>query len=224
MKTIFKCIILSVACAAPLLAQKPEIGFVRIVNAVSPGIGKAMFLVDGRSLYADGYALGQTTGGYGIKSGNVEIEVRKEGVEKGNTRISLATGETMTVIAFAERLPAKKPDDPPKWAIKLLRLKQQDVERGYGVSMVSVCKQEEVAVDLTVEGREEPVRNFAKRLTISKVDLGGKRGEIMVTKDDRTLTNISPDSPGNYVVILYDSADGKIEALSYYDPKFVIAG
>jgi len=224
MKTISKSLLLLAAMCVPLFAQRPEIGFVRIVNAVSPGTGNASFLVDGRSLYEDGYALGQTTGGYGVKAGNIDIEVRKQGVESGSTRISLGIGETMTVIAFAERLPAKKPDDPPKWAIKLLRLKQQDVERGYGLSLVSVCKSEEIALNLTVEGRDAPVRAFAKRLAISKVELGGKRGEIMVSLADRVLANISPDSPGNYVVILYENAEGTTEALSYYDPKFVVAG
>jgi hypothetical protein len=224
MKTISKSLVLLAAACVPLFAQQPEIGFVRIVNAVSPGTGSASFLVDGRSLYADGYTLGQTTGGYGVKAGNIDIEVRKQGVESGSTRIKLGIGETMTVIAFAERLPAKKPDDPPQWVIKLLRLKQQQVERGYGVSLVSVCKPEEIALSLTVEGRDEPVRAFAKRLAISKVELGGKRGEIMVSLADRVLTNISPDSPGNYVVILYENDEGAIEGLSYYDPKFVVAG
>jgi hypothetical protein len=224
MKTISKSLVLLGMLCVPLFGQRPEIGFVRIVNAVSPGTGNASFLIDGRSLYADGYALGQTTGGYGVKAGSIDIEVRKTGVEPGSTRVSLGIGETMTVIAFAERLPAKKPDDPPKWGIKLLRLKQQEVERGYGVSLISVCKPEEIPLKLTVEGREAPVRAFAKRLAISKVELGGKRGEIMVSHEERVLANISPDSPGNYVVILYENAEGIIEALSYYDPKFVVAG
>jgi hypothetical protein len=224
MKTISKSLVLLGMLCVPLFGQRPEIGFVRIVNAVSPGTGNASFLIDGRSLYADGYALGQTTGGYGVKAGSIDIEVRKTGVEPGSTRISLGIGETLTVIAFAERLPAKKPDDPPKWGVKLLRLKQQEVERGYGVSLISVCKPEEIPLKLTVEGRDAPVRAFAKRLAISKVEMGGKRGEIMVSHEDRVLANISPDSPGNYVVILYENAEGIIEALSYYDPKFVIAG
>ena len=204
--------------------ERPEVGFVRIVNAVSPGTGKATFFVNGRNLYADGYALGQTTGGYGVKAGDLEIEVRKEGVQTGRTNVRLGNGETLTVIAFAERVPPKKEDDPPMWAIKLLRLKQQDVERGYGVSLVSVCRAEETAVDLVVEGRERPERAFARRLNISTVEIGRTRSEIMIRLDDKVIGNISPDSPGNYVVILYENADGEIQALSYYDPKFVIAG
>ena len=227
MKTISNILLLLLALSGIVHAQgraKPEVGFVRIVNAVSPGTGKATFHINGRNLYADGYALGQTTGGYGVKAGDLEIEVRKEGVESGKTNVRLGTGETLTVIAFAERVPPKKEDDPPKWAIKLLRLKQQDVERGYGVSVVSVCSAEETAVDLSVEGRERPERVFAKRLGIAKVELGRQRGEILIRIGDKTIGNISPDSPGNYVVILYENAEGQVEALSYYDPKFVIAG
>lgn len=226
MKTISRIIAVFAVCSMTVLAQgrPPEVGFVRIVNAVSPGEGKAKFFIDDRNLYPDGYGMGQTTGGYGVKAGNIEIEVRKEGVESGSTRLRLGIGETITVIAFAELQPPKKADDPPKWAIKLLRLKQQEVERGYGVSMVSVCRSEEVAVDLIVEGRERPERMFAKRLQITKVEIGRRRSDMIVRLGDRTLTTISPDSPGNYVVILYENNEGQTEAISYYDPKFVIAG
>ena len=227
MKTISNILAVLLAATGMLSAQnreRPEVGFVRIVNAVSPGTGKATFIVNGRNLYPDGYALGQTTGGYGVKAGDLEIEVRKEGVQTGRTGVRLGMGETLTLIAFAERVPPKKEDDPPGWAVKLLRLKQQDVERGFGVSLVSVCRAEETAVDLVVEGRDQPERAFARRLKTAAVGLGRTRGEIMIRIGDRTIGNISPDSPGNYVVILYENADGEIQALSYYDPKFVIAG
>jgi hypothetical protein len=227
MKTISNILLCMLTASGIVSAQgraKPEVGFVRIVNAVSPGTGKATFHIDGRNLHADGYALGQTTGGYGVKAGDLEIEVRKQGVESGKTNVRLGAGETLTVIAFAERVPQKKEDDPPKWAIKLLRLKQQDVERGYGISIVSVCRAEETNVELAIEGRERPERATAKRLAITKVELGRQRGEILIRMGEKTIGNISPDSPGNYVVILYENAEGQVEALSYYDPKFVIAG
>jgi hypothetical protein len=152
------------------------------------------------------------------------VEVRKAGVGKGGTRIHLEAGETMTVIAYAERVATKNPDEPPKWELKLLRLKQQEAAGRYGLSLVSVRTAEETAVELAVTGRNKVEKAFAKRLTISKTDLGRVRGEVMVRLGARVLTIISPDSPGNYVVILYESAEGRVEALSYYDPKFVIAG
>lgn len=224
MKTIFNLLVVFALLACGLFAQTPEVGFVRIVNAVAPGTGSATFLLDGRNLYPDGYKLGQDTGGYGVKAGGIEIEVRKEGVETGNTRVQLGIGETMTVIAFAERLPAKDEEEPPRWEIKLLRLKQQEVERGYGLSFISVCKDNETGVQVKIAGKEEAKAVFARRLAITKLEIGGRQVEVSVELGDRKLTHVSTDSPGNYVVILYETADGVVEAISYYDPKFVIAG
>lgn len=225
MKSISNILCLFLLAAACSSAQDtPPMAFLRIVSAVSPGTGNANFLVDGRDLYPDGYALGQTTGAYGVKAGTRNVEVRKAGVETGTTRIDLAEGETMTVIAFAERLPAENPDDPPKWAMRLLRLKQENIERGFGLSIVSVCKAEETAVDLAVLSKGKVEKASVKRLRVSKVDLGRMRGEVMVKAGEKILATVSPDSPGNYVVILYENAEGEIGALDFYDPKFVIAG
>lgn len=224
MKTISNVFLVFVSLACFVLAEPPEVGFVRIVNAVAPGTGSASFLIDGRNLYADGYKLGQDTGGYGVKAGGIEIKVVKEGVKTGSTRLQLGVGETMTIIAFAERVTEADEEDPPRWEIKLLRLKQQDAERGYGLSFVSVCKSEDTGVDVTIEGRKTPHRVFARRLGITKLEIGGRQAEVAVAIADRKLTHISTDSPGNYVVILYEDAEGVVEAISFYDPKFVIAG
>lgn len=204
--------------------KPPEVGFIRIVNAVAVGQGKAAFSIDGRNLYEGGYALGQTTGGYGVKAGSFEVEVSKEGVKTGKTKVNLETGETMTVIAFAELVPAGKEEDPPEWEIRLLRLKQQEKESGYGLSLVSVCKHEEIPVNVAFEGRKTLMSAFARRLAITKVELGTRRGEVVVSSGEEPLAHVSTDSPGNYVVILYQDPDGSVKAISFYDPKFVIAG
>lgn len=225
MKMIFRIVVLLFAFITAAAAQEnPSVGFIRIVNAISPGVGKATFLIDGKNLHKDGYALGQTTGGYGVRTGSKTIKVTKEGLEPGTTKVSLGQGETMTVIVFAEKLPNPDPQAPPKWGIKLLRLKQQDVERGYGLSLVSVCKAEEISVKLAVVSKGRVENSFAKRLGINKVDLGAMRGEILVKVGDQVLTTVSPDSPGNYVVIFYENVEEKTEALYFFDPKFVIAG
>lgn len=224
MNPIFKQLLICLLLPAALHAQAPEVGFIRIVNAVAPGTGNATFLLDGRNLFKDGYRLGQDTGGYGVKAGSREIEVRKEGVETGNTRVNLGTGETMTVIAFAEKILPEDEEEPPRWEIKLLRLKQQDPERGYGLSFVSVCNGQETPVEVMIEGRKTVKPVIARRLAITKLEIGGRQVEAGVMLGDRKLTHVSTDSPGNYVVILYENAGGVVEALSFYDPKFVIAG
>jgi hypothetical protein len=224
MKTISNILVALVSLTCYASAQSPEVGFVRIVNAVVPGTGNAAFLLDGRNLFPEGYKLGQDTGGYGVKAGSLRIEVRKEGVESGRTVLALGTGETMTLIAFAERLPVIDEEDPPRWTIRLLRLRQQEPERGYGLSFVSVCDADETAVSVSIEGRKPAKRVFARRLAITKLDIGSRQAGVGVGIGDRKLTHISTDSPGNYVVVLYENADGEVQALSFYDPKFVIAG
>lgn len=204
--------------------QVPEMGFIRIVNAIAPGTGNARFLIDGEDLHAGGYALGQTTGGYPVARGARTIGVRKDGVGAGSTRVDLATGETMTVIAFAERAPERKPGEPPRWNVKLLRLKQQEHERGYGLSIVPVAAAAEIALEVRTPGKAGSHKLDAPRLRISKVDLGKQRADLEILAGGAPVTTISPDSRGNYVVILFEKADGSLGAVSYYDPKFVVAG
>lgn len=225
MKTISNILAACLLLIPAALAQPvPEMGFIRIVNAIAPGTGNATFLIDEKDLHAKGYALGQTTGGYPVARGAKTIEVRKDGVGTGSTRVDLAAGETLTVIAFAERAPEPKPGAPPRWIVKLLRLKQQNHERGYGLSIVPVAAAAEIALDLRTPGKAGSRKLSAERLRISKVDLGRKRADLEITAEGVAVTTVSPDSRGNYVVILFDKPGGGLGAVSYYDPKFVVAG
>jgi hypothetical protein len=230
MKTLSKLAIAALALLAPptALAQEdgppPQVGFIRIVNAVAPGEGNAKVSIDGDDILPRGYLLGQRTGGIGLTSGAHTIEVTKEGVQSGTTKISLATGETMTLIAFAERLPVEKFGDPPRWAIKILRLRQSDPERGFRMTLVSVCGKPEVRVQAAIGGKAAIETAVVKRLAVASIDLGRNRAEVMVKVDDTIVTTVSPEDPGNYVVVLYEDPDGKTQAISFFDPKFVIAG
>jgi hypothetical protein len=150
--------------------------------------------------------------------------VRKTGVETGRVKIRLAAGETVTVIAYAERLPQQKLADPPKWAVRLLCLRQQEEAEGFGLSLVSVCKRDEMAVDLLVPDTGGVRKEVAKRLAVTKVEYGRLGSEVFLKMNDRILATISPDAPGNNVVILYEDPNGRIEVMSFYDPKFVVNG
>ena len=213
--------LLMATCGLALAQAKTGSGFVHIINAVAAGTGKAAFAINGKDLYADGYALGQTTGAYAVKAGDLVITIRKTGVETGRTNIQLGSGDTITLIAFAEQLPQTDLSAPPKWAVRLLRLWQEKEAEGFALSMVSVCKAEETAVDLLAIDTDAVEKAFAKRLTVTKGDIDRKRGEIFVKQGDQVLTNVAPDSPGNYVVILYEDQEGKTEAVSYYDLKLL---
>ncbi len=202
----------------------PEVGFVRIVHAVAPGSGKANILIDGEDIFPKGYDLGQRTGGFGLKAGSHTITIKKDGVEPGSTKISLAIGETLSLIGFAELVPPKKKGDPPTWITRILRLKQSAPERGFRMTLVSVCEKDDVMIKAAVLGKQKLETAYVKRLATTAVDLGRARGEVLVKVGDEIITTISPEDPGNYVVVLYQDADGNIKALSFYDPKFVVAG
>ena len=202
---------------------QPEVGFIRIINAVAPGQGAASILIDGDDIFAKGYALGQKTGGLGLKVGAHTITIKKEGLDPGTTKLDLAKGETVTLIGFGEKVPAKKEGDPPKWEIKVLRLKQSDPEKGFRLAVISLFPKDELALTAQIVGRKpEPI--FAKRLVVATMNLGKSKPEVILKFGEEVLTTIAPEDPGNYVVVLYEDESGKVKALSFYDPKFVIAG
>jgi hypothetical protein len=227
MKTISNILaaaVLAIA-AVPAAGQQPgPTGFVRIINAVAAGEGKTSFLINGENLYPKGYELGQMTGGLGLKAGAHTITIRRQGVAEGSTRITVADGETLTLVGFAERKPPAREGDPPTWETRILRLKQSDPGHGFHLTFLSVCDAEEVRVETIIDGRDKPVSETVRRLATRSLSLGRARGEAEVRHGDRALTMVSPDDPGNYVVLLYQDADGQVQALSFYDPKFVIAG
>ena len=202
----------------------PLFGFVRIVNTVSPGDGNTNFSVDQEDIYPTGYQLGQDSGGISMKEGTHAITVNKNGVRKGTTKIDVVTGETTTVIAFAELVPSLKKDDPPVWIIKLLRLKQNNIDQGYGLTMVSVADTPETAVILTIGGKGTRENYTLSRLKYTYVSLGGNRGEVFIKKGNKNLTTVSPDTPGNYVVVFYEDEKGETAAIYFFDPKFTVAG
>lgn len=206
--------------------SEPEakVGFIRIIHAVSPGDGKAEFHLDGENLFPKGYELGQATGGIGVVAGSHQIEIIRSGVERGGTQVDVKPGETTTLVGFAETLPATAPGQAPAWRIRILRLRQSSPESGYQLSVVSVCPEEETVVRTSLAGRQGDTTLRVPKFRIVGHPLGRSRAEAFIHAGTGLLTTVSPDSPGNYVVVLYRDARQELRALSFFDPKFVIAG
>ncbi|HEY1122620.1 MAG TPA: hypothetical protein VGE67_13500 [Haloferula sp.] len=211
---------------APKEGEVPKIGFIRLVNAVAPGTGNAHLEIDGEDQFPKGYKLGQRTGGIGLKAGSKKIKVTREGVIEGTTTITLGVGETMNLVAFAEKMPAEG-DKPERWEMRILKLKQRDVENGYRLTVLSVCKEPETLFSTLTEGDDgKKTAHSAKRLMTTSVELGERPKDLAVfaRASDVPLAVFRPDTKGNYVVVLYDDPDGTVKAVSFFDPKFVIAG
>ena len=205
-------------------AQPADVGFLRIIHAVSHGTGNASIFLNDRNVHPDGYALGQDTGGYGVKAGDMRIAVRREGTVTGTTRIHLKAGETTTIIAYADHSPTLEDGNVPQWKIKFLRLSPQSLENGHRLSFISVCQCETTPIQLSIEGLPNTRTVDAKRLSVTRFDTGRTATGITVLMGNRKLTHISTDSPGNHVVILYEDADGQTQAMSFHDTPFTVAG
>jgi hypothetical protein len=205
-------------------ATSPEVGFLRIINAIAPGNGTTRVLIDGEELFPKGYQLGQRSGGIGLAAGPHTVTLQKNGVESGTTKFDLKSGETLSLIGFAEKIPATDDHAPQRWTTKILRLKQSDPERGFRMTLLSVCDLDEVKVDAIIPGKSDITTAHVKRLATAAIDLGSTRSEAMVKVGGEIISTVSPDEPGNHVVVIYQDAEGKIRALTFFDPKFVIAG
>jgi hypothetical protein len=201
-----------------------DVGFIQLINAIAQGKGNAKFEINGEELYPNGYKLGDMTGGFGLKVGTHEVAIKKEGVLQGNTKLSVVKGETMTLIGFAERKESKKEGDPPVWQTKILRLRQNTPGPGYHITFISVCDKPVINVETLAERQKNSLSHSIKRLATTSFRVGGGQSEVEVKVNGKLVTHVSTDDPGNYVVLLYQDAAGEIKALSFFDPKFVIAG
>jgi hypothetical protein len=226
MKTISNFWPLLLALVFPVLVhgEAPPAGFVRLVHAVAAGEGNLKVKLDGADLLARGYTLGQSTGGIGLPEGPHALEFARAGVGPLKETIQVAKGETITVLAYAEKAPAKREGQQPNWKIKLRKLRAVPPDREYRLHLISLCERDEVVVQTFIEANRKTETTPLKRLKAADVDLGRSRGGVELRWNGEPLATVSLDDPGRYVVVIYEDLSGRIKALTFYDPKFEVAG
>jgi len=200
-------------------ADKP--GFVRLVDVLAQGQDKLLVFIDGESINPDGYILGDVTGGIGLKPGTHEIAFKRPGVSDGVTHLNLAAEHTITLIPFAERVAATD-DKPAHWAMRILRLRQLEPVTKRSATFVSVSQTPELEVEISApNGKWTAVT--VKRLTTSQSPILYPEGYVPLRCRSRPLPPIPVGEPGNYVVLLYDDANGALQALNLQDYKYLSA-
>ena len=97
----------------------PKVGFIRLVNVVSPGTGNLHLKIDGEEMYAKGYTMGQRTGGIGLLAGSKKVTVSKEArilrlkqrdVEKGYRLTVLSTCKQPEILFETDIQGRDKPE------------------------------------------------------------------------------------------------------------------
>jgi len=226
MKTIFKLILIAaiaaiVATPANAESKKAATGFVRLVNAVAIGSGPVSLVIDGEAVRAKGYKFGDVTGGISQPTGARKVTIEREGVEDGVTTVNLERNQTVTLIPFAEKVPASD-TKPAYYTIKILRLKQTTPDSGRTVTFVSVSGTPELKAEIQSEDGTW-ASAFVKRLTIADLPMNYSQGYAPLRVNGESITPIPISGDGNYVLVLYDDAEGKLQSLYFMDFKYLSA-
>ncbi len=225
MKTIFKTLLALGATISVSLAQQDKpanpTGFIRLVNGVAEGSGKIQLMIDGDDMRPEGYKLGDATGGMGLRAGAHKVVIKKEGLEDGSTTVVLEKDQTVTLIPFSEKVPASD-KRPAYFRIQILRLKQNEVQTGRLATFVSVSANLEIKVDLQDESGKFASANV-KRLAIAELPLNYSEGYAPAKVNGVAISPIPIGGAGNYVVVLYDTPEGKVGSVYFRDFKFVSA-
>jgi hypothetical protein len=225
MKTIFRAFLLFAATHCLSFAEEADenlpSGFIRLVNGVSGGEGNVKLEIDGQDMRPKGYKLGDATGGIGLRPGARKVTIRKTGVKEGSTTIQLEKDQTVTVIPYAEKIPASD-QEPGHLAIRILRLKQRSVDKGRTATFVSVSANPELKVELQGDdGKWTTV--FVKRLSIGETPLTFSVGYAPTKVNGKVIKPIPIGGPGNYVIVLYDDPEGNVQSIYFRDFKFLSA-
>ncbi len=199
-----------------------EIGFVRLICVAGAGTGNAKVSIDGSTMWPQGFKVGQRTGGIGLKRGTHKFSVTKEGCKKAEKSIMVKAGQTQTLVAYAE--PVRDEDGKiTGWALKLARLSQHTPRKGMFMTVVSFCEEKELAIDIYEGVSDRKMKVVAPRLKAERLELGSGEVRAEVSYKGESLMTLKAEENGNYVVMVFEDGEKGKKAISFYDPKFVMA-
>ncbi len=217
---LFRCVALVLGSAnAQEDVNHGPYGFLRLMDAVSAGTGQLDFVIDGKPVRPEGYSLGDMTGGLALRPKRYNVELRREGVKKGETKVDIVNNGTVTLIPFAELVPASD-ERPAQWEIRILRLKQYDAASKRTATFVSVSREPEIKVEIRQDD-DKWESLFVPRLGVVHADIKQARGYLPIRYKDRNLKALSIAPSGNFVSVLYDDENGMVQSKSFIDYKYL---
>lgn len=203
--------VLSGAAADPVEA----VGYLRLVNAIAAGSGNVSVRVDGQKIYANGYRFGAVTGGFGLAPGIHKLEVQRDGVKAESRDVTVVKNLTQTLVAYAEKIPTAD-GKLAFYQAQLKALTPRDVAKGKVATFVSVSRKPLLRVDVRGPGGKwQPVE--VPRLRTAETPILLARGYVALISGGRPLDAIPVAEPGNYVVVLFDDARGRLHTVSFRD-------
>ena len=194
-------------------------GFIRLLNAVAVGTGRLDFLIDGTIVREEGYMLGDVTGGIPRKPGSYTMRFRRDGVEPGETKLLVIKDETVTLIPFAEYIPATE-EKEAYWTIRVLRLKQSENKGKSTATIVNLTRNGEIKVQIQ-QPDETWVPLSVKRLDLERAPILQRTGYVPLKTEAGDLKPLSVGTSGNFVSVLYEDSEGVIRSQNFQDLKYL---
>ena len=200
-------------------ASRGARGFIRLMNAVAVGSDKLDFSIDGDSVRDEGYELGNVTGGIPRKPGSYKITFRRSGVESGETKINVIKDETMTLIPFAEYVPATD-KMKERWVIRVLKLKQSENREKSTATVINLTRKPDLRVKIQ-QPDESWVTLSVKRLNLERTPILQRGGYVSMKTESGDLKPLSVGGSGNFVSVVYEDANGMICSQNFQDFKYL---
>lgn len=194
-------------------------GFIRLMHAVGVGSGKLDFFIDGTKARQQGYEFGDVTGGIPRKPASYRVSFRRDGIETGETKLDVILNETITLIPFAEHVPATEKKEA-HWTIRILKLKQSENPEKSTATVINLTSKPELKV--MIQKPDESWSSLSvKRLNLERIPIQQRTGYVPIKAESQDLKPLSVGSSGNFVSVIYEDAEGAMRSQNFQDLKYL---
>lgn len=185
-------------------------GHFKFVNAAGLA-GKIFLTIDALKPKPEGFASGDTTGSIGILAGSPKFAVSSPEAGTATATLTVQPNSSTTMIAYT-KVTVDPRTNTTKKALELLQRVNPPVNNGRHFQLLYVSSR--TAVDVVLNGT--PQRIDAMR-EVNEAELPG--GNIKVEQAGKAIVAFTAPEAGNFLVVLYDDAAGKLAGVVIPDYK-----
>jgi hypothetical protein len=91
------------------------------------------------------------------------------------------------------------------------------------MTLVSFCEEDQLTIDIHEGMSDRKMKVETRRLKVERLELGNGDVIAEISCQGSPLTTLNAQENGNYVVMIFENGDQGKKAISFYDPKFVMA-
>src|SRR3954451_15941854 len=187
-----------------------EPGNFRFANAAGL-TGKVLLMIDTVKPKPEGFAAGETTGSIGMLTGAHRFTASNAEAGSASATLNLQPGASTTMIAYCQ-IAVDPRTNAPKKALQLLQRANPPVNGGKHFQLLYLSNKP--TADVVMNGA--PAQLGAMR-EVNGGELPG--GKIKIEQAGKTVVTFTAPQPGNFLVILYDDAAGKLAGVVLPDYK-----